>query len=263
LEGSPAVTVVVATCGDWSALGASLSSALAQDDVTFEVVVVDRGHAGSPPGFVEGLLADERVRVLSAPNAGEAAARNVGVRAARADTIAFLDATDLWAPAHVAALVGLGEADFAYCASWIVDAGRRIVGFQSVPAPEQLTHELLGRNAIGTPSSVLARRDLWKRAGGFDEWLSVFAPWELWIRWSRAGVASMSSTPTVAARPLTLGTRAARAELRELRRRYGPDARRAGMRFGATPAPVQAPPDGARPPWLVARPDAHARRTAP
>lgn len=239
-------------------MSGSLASALAQEDVGFEAVVVDHGPGIPPPAELEPLLSDERVRVEQVWGVTSSQAWNLGVRAARGDAFAFLEARDLWAPAHLATLLALGDADFAYCAAWIVDEERRIVGFQSAPPAEQLAVDLLGQNAIGTPSSVLAQRSLWDRAGGFDEWLTVRAPWDLWIRWSRAGVARMSPTPTVAAHRVPDGP-AARAELRELRRRYGGDAKRNGLRFGTSPPTVQAPQDGARPPWLPAAAERPAR----
>jgi glycosyltransferase involved in cell wall biosynthesis len=210
-------------------------------------VVIDHGPGNTPPAGLERLLADERVRLHHARGASRSQAWNLGVRAARGDAVAFLQANDLWAPTHLARLLAFEDAEFAYSASWIVDAERHIVGFQSVPGPDRLAEELLGRNAIGTPSSVIARRALWERAGGFDEWLTVLAPWDLWIRWSRAGVAQMCSTPTVAAQQSAAGP-AVRAELRELRRRYGADAKRTGQRFGGARVLGQTPLDGARPP---------------
>jgi hypothetical protein len=255
VEERPVVSIVVATVGDTEALRVSLASALAQHEVPAEVIVVFHGSAGPIAASVEPLVADARVRCERAPNLNAAGARNFGVRGARADTIAFLDDTDVWAPRHLATMLALGGADFVYSASWIVDAQREIVGFQTVPAPDTLAIDILGHNAIGTPSSVVASRDLWERAGGFDEWLDVLAPWDLWIRWSRAGSARMSATPTVAARAGALLAPSAQRELRELKRRYGGDARRAGVRFGTLPAIVPAPADGARPPWLVEQPD--------
>jgi hypothetical protein len=256
VEERPVVSIVVATGGDTEALRVSVASALVQHEVACEVVVVFHGSAGAIPASVEPLLADARVRCERAPRLNAAGARNLGVRCARAGTIAFLDDTDVWAPSHLPTVLALGAADFTYAASWIVDAQREIVGFQPVPGPDKLAVDILGHNAIGTPSSVVASRELWDRAGGFDEWLDVLAPWDLWIRWSRAGSAQMSATPTVAARAGALYAPSAHAELRELKRRYGDDARRAGVRFGTLPPIVPVPADGARPPWLVEQPDA-------
>jgi hypothetical protein len=255
VEERPVVSIVVATGGDTGALRVSLASALAQHEVPAEVIVVFHGSAGPIPANVEPLVSDARVRCERAPKLNAAGARNLGVRFAKADTIAFLDGTDVWAPRHLPTMLALGSADFAYSASWVVDAQREIVGFQAVPSPDNLVVDVLGHNSIGTPSSVVASRDLWERAGGFDEWLDVLAPWDLWIRWSRAGSAQMSATPTVAARAGALLGPSAKAELRELKRRYGGDAKRAGVRFGTLPPMVPAPADGARPPWLVEQAD--------
>lgn len=254
MEERPVVSIVVATDGDTEALRVSLASALAQHEVPCEVIVVFHGSVGPIPASVEPLVTDARVRCERAPKLNASGARNFGVRCSRADTIAFLDDADVWAPRHLPTMLALGAADFAYSASWIVDAQREIVGFQTVPGPDKLAVDILGHNAIGTPSSVVASRDLWARAGGFDEWLDVLAPWDLWIRWSRAGTARMSATPTVAARAGALLAPSAHGELRELKRRYGGDAKRAGVRFGTLPPIVPAPADGARPPWLVEQP---------
>jgi hypothetical protein len=192
--------------------------------------------------------------------AGASAGRNRGVRAPSCRWTALLEEQDLWAPEHVSTLIAAcerDETDFAYSASWVVDEQRRILWFRSVPAPHALSKALLVEDAIGTPSSVVARRELWDRAGGFDEWLSALGPWDLWIRWSRAARASMASTPTVASTELPGAWRPDRREPRELRRRYVGDARQAGLRFGAVARrqnrfPPQQAPLAVQPPWLAA-----------
>jgi glycosyltransferase involved in cell wall biosynthesis len=74
----------------------AVRSALAQDYADLEVVVVIDG----PDGATEEVLAeisDDRLRVLGLPRqVGAARARNLGVAAARADWIAFLDDDDEW-----------------------------------------------------------------------------------------------------------------------------------------------------------------------
>lgn len=200
---------------------------------------------------------DKRVTWRPEPGIqGASAARNRGVRAARGEWIAFLEDRDLWAPEHIATLAGACEenaADFGYCAAWLVDAERRIRGFSSVPAPERLRRALWADNAIGSPSSVVVRRSLWERAGGFDEWLEPLSPWDLWIRWSRCARMCMSSEPTVAQTNREDGGERLARELRELRRRYGGDAKADGVRFGAASgrAPDAAVDGSPRPPWLV------------
>jgi len=216
------------------------------------VIVVDDASPTPPPPDVERLLADERVVYERLPaERGPAAAANHGVRAARGAWIAFLQDVDLWAPEHLATVLEACDAvgaDFGYSAAWIVDDKLRIRGFRPAPKPEALQLALLEANVLGR-SAVVFRPELWHRGGGYDEWLGAYAAWDLWIRWSRIGRGCMVSTATVAS---TAGPDdEASRELRELKRRYGGDARRAGIRFGSGAATRSEPPLDARPPWLA------------
>jgi glycosyltransferase involved in cell wall biosynthesis len=78
-------------------LGAAIGSILAQTHAALEVVVVDDGSTDGSAAVAR-AVADPRVRVLSRPHAGPAAARNLGVAVAEGDLLAFLDADDLWVP---------------------------------------------------------------------------------------------------------------------------------------------------------------------
>ena len=69
-----------------------------------------------------------------------------------------------------------------------------------VPAadPASLLPRLLRTNAIGSPSAVLARTELVRAVGGFDEELALLADWDLWLR--LAAVARAARQPRGARR---------------------------------------------------------------
>src|SRR5919109_858912 len=96
---APDVTVVIPTKDRWDLLStAALPSALGQEDVDLEVVVVDDGSTDETPDHVVGLR-DPRLRIVRHDRSlGVAQARNAGIRAANSDWIAFLDDDDVWAP---------------------------------------------------------------------------------------------------------------------------------------------------------------------
>jgi glycosyltransferase involved in cell wall biosynthesis len=90
----------------WNAretLERAVRSVLAQDFREFELIVVDDG---STDGSLSALPdpRDPRIVVLEREHRGMAAARNVGLRAATHDWIAFLDADDIWHPGHLTEL---------------------------------------------------------------------------------------------------------------------------------------------------------------
>jgi glycosyltransferase involved in cell wall biosynthesis len=92
------VSVVIPTRGRPEWVENAVRSALAQSYVPVEVIVVVDG-LDPQTEQVLGCLADTRLKVrVSEENVGGAEARNIGVRAAHGEWIAFLDDDDTWLP---------------------------------------------------------------------------------------------------------------------------------------------------------------------
>ena len=88
----------------------AIESVLAQTHPDFELIVVDDASTDRGPEIVRSFD-DPRVRLLrrDVPGPGGYAARNLGIREARNEWIAFLDADDLWKPDFLAENVRLHE----------------------------------------------------------------------------------------------------------------------------------------------------------
>jgi len=78
----------------------SLSSALAQEGVSLEVLVVDDG-SGHPPDDILSLLADGRIRLLKRAHGGKGAAVNAGVQLAQSEFVCVLDQDDEMLPGRL------------------------------------------------------------------------------------------------------------------------------------------------------------------
>ena len=176
---------------------------LGQRDVEFEIIVVDDG---SRDGTAEELeaLGDPRVVVLrNAVNRGVAHARNRGIKQAAHPWIAFLDDDDRWSPDKLRVQldrIAAEAADFAYTAGLAVAAADAQVLYLS-PAlpPDELRRGIRSRNLVfAGASNVLARTELLRRLGGFDESLHHIADWDLWIRLTEAGRPAACPEPLVA-----------------------------------------------------------------
>ena len=191
---APEVTVVIPTRGRWPLLSVTLESALAQEGVEHEVVVVDDGSRDETAVRLADLR-DERVRVVTNERPrGASAARNRALAEARGEWVAFLDDDDLWAPAklreQLAAAAAAG-ADFAYAAAVVVD--ERYVPFHApaLPDPAKLADALRRANVMPAGSSnVIARAALLRALGGLDERFSELDDWDLWLRLAHAGRAA-------------------------------------------------------------------------
>jgi len=96
----PRVSTVIPTYNRAALVCRAVESALAQDAPPDEIIVVDDG---STDGTADALARfGDRVRCVRQANAGVAAARNRGVRAATGEWVAFLDDDDVWLPGHLA-----------------------------------------------------------------------------------------------------------------------------------------------------------------
>ncbi len=92
------ISVVVPTYNRARDLQRALKSILAQTYPRWEALVVDN-HSEDDTEDVVRRLADPRIRFFKIHNGGViAASRNVGIRSARGEFVAFLDSDDWWSP---------------------------------------------------------------------------------------------------------------------------------------------------------------------
>lgn len=187
------MSVVVTTFRRPDRVVVAVGSALAQTERDLEVLVVDDNPAGSDLAHatrdaLREHLQDPRVRHLPMPNpGGGSAARNAGIRASQAPWVAFLDDDDRWEPdkleRQLAALAAAGpQVVLAYTGFTTVDDRERVLSTTTPRPGRSLYPALLGRNLIGTTSSVVVRRDVLLDVGGFDEELPAAQDRDLYIR---------------------------------------------------------------------------------
>jgi glycosyltransferase involved in cell wall biosynthesis len=106
----PDISVVLTTYNRRQSLPRAIGSVLAQEDVDFELIIVDDASTDDTQFYVVALT-DPRIRILTTErNVGPSAARNLGIEAARADVVAFLDSDDVYRPRRLkAALEALAD----------------------------------------------------------------------------------------------------------------------------------------------------------
>ena len=102
------VSVIIPAYNRATLLPLTLDAVLAQTARPDEVIVVDDGSTDATAAVAEAY--PPPVRCIRIENSGDLAARNVGLRAARADRVAFCDSDDLWQPGFLAAMDALWRA---------------------------------------------------------------------------------------------------------------------------------------------------------
>ena len=94
------VSVVIPAYNSGKYLDRALRSVLAQTRTVDEIIVVDDGSTDNTHDVVREY--DDQVRYIYQDNVGASAARNTGIRTAKYEWIAFLDADDEWLPEKTA-----------------------------------------------------------------------------------------------------------------------------------------------------------------
>ena len=175
------VSVIMPVRNGASYIGEALHSVLAELDAKDEIIVVDDGSTDSTDEVVRGVA--PYARHFAVPNLGVSAARNVGLRAARGNFIAFLDHDDLWPPGSHRALRAL----LASTPSADAAAGRLHVRVEPGGTAGQIA-ELDGKYAPSMLSSCLYRRNLTDKVGLFDERLRYGEDVDYHLRLVEAGM---------------------------------------------------------------------------
>ncbi len=180
---------VVVPCYNLGRLAAeAVASVLGQSLAALEVIAVDDG---STDDTLRHLLAidDSRLSVVTQANRGLAAARNTGIRHARAGLIGFCDGDDLWCVEKAAKQVQVMDADpiigltFSYSA-YLDERGRPSGQLLVSRCRRPTTRDLVRRNHIGNGSTPIVRRECFALAGLFDESLRSCEDAEMWTRLS-------------------------------------------------------------------------------
>jgi glycosyltransferase involved in cell wall biosynthesis len=196
----------------------AIRSVLAQTVPPRQIVVID--DASDFPLELPGDLADGRVRVIrNERSSGAAAARNIGLREAATEIVAFLDDDDEWLPEKMAVqlawLAANADASLVSCGHIRYEAGSRY--------SEVFTEDFVHRyhqydNYFGSFSYLVVRRS----GVLLDPTLPAMQDWDFALRVTRAEAFGVIEQPLVKyyAHDLPRITTRAGNHLRGLRRCY-------------------------------------------
>lgn len=184
------VSIIIPSYNAAKYIKEAVDSALAQTYKNLEIVVVDDGSTDDTKTVLESYVASGRIRYIYQGNKGLAGARNTGIRAAKGDYIAFLDADDLFLPDKVAEQIRVFEENPEYriCYSDLLhfsEDGQTYHHRYQYPSGD-VFEPLLHRQLIN-PLTVMVERKMFEKYGFFDETLRRSEDWDLWLRWAHAG----------------------------------------------------------------------------
>lgn len=175
----PRVSVVIPTHNRAQHIARAIDSVIAQTGADCEIIVVDDGSRDATGDVIRPY--GDRLRYVRQDNAGPSAARNRGWRMARHDWLAFLDSDDLWKPGKLQRQMELVERTGTHVCFTDVEIMGAVEPTEAVPPAGSAGKEVFEEpfELILQPSrvlyiqSMLIRRELLNRIGGFDERLRV------------------------------------------------------------------------------------------
>jgi glycosyltransferase involved in cell wall biosynthesis len=157
----------------------------------FELIIVN--DAGEDVGEIVESFKDERIRYISLDrNRGKQGAVNEGIRASRCPHIAYLDDDDIYYPNHLMRAVGALEHNprlsFVY-ADTIQVMYRGTRERAEILSRRVLSHEYDRESLLHVDNylpnlSYVHRKDLFDKAGLYDESLKGFDDWDMLRRFS-------------------------------------------------------------------------------
>ena len=156
---NPLVSVIIPVFNGAEFLAQTLESALAQEQVRLELIIVDDGSEDQSLD----IALSYTTKVFRQTNQGPATARNLGISKAKGDYFALLDQDDLWHPEKLALqLQALKEGDYAVCRA------------TATLEPTALSFDTMIRQAYQnggiapTPSAFLIPKTIFFRVGLFQ-----------------------------------------------------------------------------------------------
>ena len=188
MEKNPKVSVIIPTYNSAQFIAETLESVFAQTYKDYGVIVVDDGSTDNTKEVLKPYMS--KIRYIYKENGGAASARNVGIKNAQGEYIAFLDSDDLWLPEKLEKQIEYFgkhpqiDMVFANCIRFGEEVSnvRNDTKFIS----NDMFVNIWWYNIVPT-STVMLRKSCFEKVGLFDEAreLETTEDAEMWLRIAR------------------------------------------------------------------------------
>ena len=184
-------TVIIPLFNKADYIRKSVQSVIDQKFTEFELIIVNDGSADNSLDVVR-QIKDDRIRIIDQENAGVSTARNNGVKEAKYEFIAFLDADDWWAPDYLAEMSKLIE-HYPDAGLWTakyykVKYGKNIeanIGLENNFSEGYINYFEVYAKTMWMPiypPTVIIPKEVFNEFNGFKLILKMGEDFDLWVR---------------------------------------------------------------------------------
>jgi len=192
----PLISVICTTYKRPKMLKRAVKSVLKQTFKNWELIIVDDFSNDETKKICESFVReDSRIRYfeLQSNNGVHSFGKNVGIKEARANLIAYLDDDNAYRRDHLQVLYKyLGNNDIVYGDRLLIDESGYVAKMfgkqkQSVGVRSDFSAQLLSEMNFIDTSDILVKKDKIVEIGGWDESLPKFADWNFFVRLAKSG----------------------------------------------------------------------------
>lgn len=181
------ISVIIPTYNRAHLISRAIESVINQTYTNWELLVVDDASTDNTEEVVNRYVSDSRIKYIKAKkNGGNAVARNVGVKSAKGDFIAFVDSDDEYHPTYLEK--ALNKLDTASKDIYFLWAGTKTVGIDVVgkdsiwvPKRENYPNQFLYELHVGIGRGFLIKKECFKNLS-FDNSLRTAVDTDFLIR---------------------------------------------------------------------------------
>jgi glycosyltransferase involved in cell wall biosynthesis len=186
----PLISVVIPSFNHADYLKAALQSVFDQTYVNWEAIVIDNHSTDNTDEVMAGFV-DSRITYLKIHNKGLiAASRNLGIREAKGEWVAFLDSDDCWYPNKLKNCISNLEGGVELLAHGMRIIGERDGFIFCGPNWRATVKSLLSNGSCITPSATMVRKSSLEKVQGFSEapGINTAEDYHLWIKLARENI---------------------------------------------------------------------------
>ena len=196
------VSVVIPTHNRVDLLSRAIDSALNQTYKNLEVIVVSDGSTDGTDELMQKYEKDSRVKYINYKSGhGGNYARNMGIKAARGEFVAFLDDDDEWWSNKIEKQICIMSSDkeigLVYTGTHSIFVDDNIEFDSCSMLQGDMSKRILFDNFVGSTTTVMLRKNVLEKSGLFDESLSAMQDYDLWVRVCQVCRVGVVSEPLV------------------------------------------------------------------
>jgi glycosyltransferase involved in cell wall biosynthesis len=192
----PTISVIIPTYNSARFIRRTISSVLNQSYTDWELLVIDDKSTDNTIELVEKFSRqDARIKFYQTNmnSGGPAGPKNLGLRKARGEYVAFLDHDDEWSSDKLSKQLECfkdpkyKDLGLVYCWVKIKDSRGEIISRYKKGYQGRVMGKISDGNFILSSSCMMLKADIFQKIGFFDQRFKLFDDWDMWLRCAAAG----------------------------------------------------------------------------